>query len=306
MRYVTFEKPRDRTQSWGCFRQDGTVLDVPAAAAEQRLDVPGSLLELVGAEPQVLATVAELAAGARHTSAVMPVEEIRLLAPLPRPAKNVFAVGLNYADHVAESGAETATAAELVYFSKAVTAVAPPDGKMVADPRLTSCLDWEVELGVVVGRGGRWIDQGSALDRVFGYTVVNDLSARDLQHGRPEGQWFLGKSLDGSCPMGPALVTTEEVQDPQALDITLRVNGVEKQRSNTANMIADVATIVADLSRYVTLEPGDIIATGTPAGVGGARTPQEFLGPGDVVEAEIESIGMVRTYVVAPETGDDA
>ena len=229
------------------------------------------------------------------------MSDVQLLAPIPRPAKNVFALGLNYAEHVAESRTAVPLPTAPIYFTKAVTSVIGPDATCVADPEQTSQLDWEVELGVVIGKGGRKIPEERALDHVFGYTVMIDLSARDLQRGRG-GQWFLGKSLDGSCPMGPSIVTADEIVDPQTLDIALRVNGIEKQRSNTQHMIFDVAQIIADLSHYITLEPGDVITTGTPSGVGSARKPPEFLQPGDVVEAEIGSIGLLRTFI--GETGN--
>ena len=187
-----------------------------------------------------------------------------------------------------------------VYFSKASTAVIGPNTAVVADPRLTRKLDWEVELGVVIGTGGRWISRDRALDHIFGYTIVNDISARDLHERRPADQWFLAKSMDGFCPMGPVLVSAEEIGDPQDLKLALRVNGVEKQRSNTKHMIFGVAEIIADLSRYVTLEPGDVITTGTPSGTGVGRVPPEFLRAGDVMEAEIETIGVLRTPVTEP------
>jgi len=207
---------------------------------------------------------------------------------------------LNYSDHVAELGSGVALPDAPVYFSKASTAVIGPNAAVVADPRLSKRLDWEVELGLVIGAGGRWIGRDRALDHVFGYTIVNDISARDLHEHRPGGQWFLAKSMDGFCPMGPAVVSSEEISDPQDLTLVLRVNGVEKQRSNTKYMIFGVGEIIADLSRYVTLEPGDVITTGTPSGTGVGRVPPEFLRPGDVMEAEIETIGVLRTPVTEP------
>src|SRR5205814_5380005 len=162
-------------------------------------------------------------------------------------------------------------------------------------PRLTARRDWDVDLGVVIGLGGRDISEARALDHVFGYTVVNDISARELQFRT--SQWFKGKSLDGSCPMGPVIVTADEIPDPQRLRLRLSVNGVAKQDSNTSDMIFSVARIVADLSAGMTLEPGDCISTGTPQGVGDGRKPPEYLHPGDVVEAEVERIGVLRNAV---------
>jgi 2-keto-4-pentenoate hydratase/2-oxohepta-3-ene-1,7-dioic acid hydratase in catechol pathway len=210
-------------------------------------------------------------------------------------------LGANYADHAAESsrarGRELQVPEHPVVFTKAVTSVNGPYAPIPYDPRVSTELDWEVELGVVIGLGARHIPAQEALRHVFGYTVVNDVSARDLQFRHK--QYFLGKSLDGACLMGPWIVTADEVPDPQGLDLRCWVNGVLKQDSNTRHQIFDVATVIATLSRVMTLEPGDIIATGTPAGVGFARKPPEFLRPGDVVECEVEGIGRLRNEVLA-------
>jgi 2-keto-4-pentenoate hydratase/2-oxohepta-3-ene-1,7-dioic acid hydratase in catechol pathway len=303
MRYVSFEYPEGKARSWGLLL-DNKVLDLPRAGDELRVHRPASLLEFIREGRTSWPWASEVLAAAqagRFTGAIQGREGIRLLAPIPRPPKNVFALGLNYADHVLEAGAAVPLPDVPIYFTKAATAVIGPNEPVVADPRVTTNLDWEIELGVVMSGGGRWIPRETALEHVFGYTIITDMSARDLQHGRPAGQWFLGKSADGFCPMGPVLVSANEIPAPQSLEIALRVNGVEKQRSNTRHMIFDVAAIIADLSRYVTLEPGDVISTGTPRGVGDARTPPEFLRPGDVVEAEIESIGVLRTPIIGVE-----
>jgi 2-keto-4-pentenoate hydratase/2-oxohepta-3-ene-1,7-dioic acid hydratase in catechol pathway len=218
---------------------------------------------------------------------------VRFQAPIPRPKKNVFCLGQNYAAHAAESGNPPPTAP--IYFTKPPTTVIGP-GEAIPYPRgLTTRLDWEVELGVVVGVRGRDIPEARALDYVFGYTVFNDVTARDLQYRT--AQWFKGKSLDGSCPMGPVIVTADEIPDPQRLRLQLSVNGVKKQDSNTGDMIFSVARIIADLSAGMTLEPGDCISTGTPQGVGDGRKPPEYLKPGDVMEAEVERIGVLRNPV---------
>jgi 2-keto-4-pentenoate hydratase/2-oxohepta-3-ene-1,7-dioic acid hydratase in catechol pathway len=172
-----------------------------------------------------------------------------------------------------------------------------PDGNIPFDPAVTEQLDWEVELGVVIGRAGKDISADCALDYVFGYTIINDISARDIQARHV--QWFKGKSLDGACPMGPCIVTADEIPDPQTLALRLTVNGILKQEASTAVMIFPVAQIIAILSQGMTIEPGDLIATGTPSGVGMARTPPEYLRPGDIVEATIEGIGTLRNRVAS-------
>ncbi|HXN02081.1 MAG TPA: fumarylacetoacetate hydrolase family protein [Candidatus Dormibacteraeota bacterium] len=220
-------------------------------------------------------------------------DRVRQLAPIPRPRKDVFCLGQNYAAHAAESGSPPPTAP--IYFTKPPTTVIGP-GEAIPYPQgLTTRLDWEVELGVVIGLGGRDIPEARALDHVFGYTVFNDVSARDLQYRT--SQWFKGKSLDGSCPMGPVIVTADEIPDPQRLCLQLSVNGVAKQDSNTGDMIFSVARIIADLSAGMTLEPGDCISTGTPQGVGDGRKPPEYLKRGDVMDAEVERIGLLRNPV---------
>jgi len=262
---------------------------------------PASMLDLIGAGPAVLDRLRrELPRLAARPDLCRPRDRVELLAPIPRPRKNIVCLGLNYKDHAEESMRAKGLPVELpeypVVFTKSPTSVTADGAPVPAHAGATHELDWEVELGVVIGTGGRAIPRARAFEHVFGYTVINDLSARDLQFRHK--QWFLGKSLDGFCPMGPALVTADEIPDPQALKLACRVNGVTKQDSSTAQMIFDVATIVETLSRGMTLEPGDVIATGTPAGVGFARQPPEFLKPGDVVECEIENIGVLRNRIV--------
>jgi 2-keto-4-pentenoate hydratase/2-oxohepta-3-ene-1,7-dioic acid hydratase in catechol pathway len=230
--------------------------------------------------------------GERHA----PLSEVRLLAPI-LPPRNVFCLGRNYLDHIKEGPAALeAPPPAPIWFTKSTTAVAGPDSDVVVDPAVTSKLDWEAELGVVIGRGGKNIAEKDALSHVFGYTVVNDLSARDLQFDR--GQWFLGKSLDSLLPAGPVVLTADEVPDPQNLELRLRVNGVERQAANTRDMIFNIVQSIADLSRGITLLPGDVIATGTPSGTGMGMKPPVFLQNGDVVEAEIPGIGVLRNTIV--------
>jgi 2-keto-4-pentenoate hydratase/2-oxohepta-3-ene-1,7-dioic acid hydratase in catechol pathway len=228
-----------------------------------------------------------------------PLAEIRWHAPIPRPAKNIFCVGRNYAAHIKEGAAAYNREVKLpevpVFFTKAPTTVRGPFDDLPRHDGVTEQLDWEVELAVIIGRTGRNISHADALSHVFGYTVLNDITARDLQQRHT--QWFKGKSLDGSCPMGPVVVTADEFGDPQAKRVSLRVNGVTKQDATTADMIFPVATLIEWLSKGLTLEPGDIIATGTPEGVGMGRTPQEWLHTGDIVETEVEGIGVMRNRI---------
>jgi len=275
----------------------GVLQEESIALLPQEAGWPASMLELIAGGPALLARLrAELP---RLTTRIA-ADKAELLAPIPRPRKNVMCLGLNYKDHAEESARAKNLPIELpehpVVFTKSPTSVAAPGADVPAHAGVTSELDWEVELGVVIGTGGRAIPRAQALAHVFGYTVINDLSARDLQFRHK--QWFLGKSLDGFCPLGPAIVTADEIPDPQALRLACRVNGATKQDSSTAQMIFGVATIVETLSRAMTLEPGDVIATGTPAGVGFARQPPEFLKSGDVVECEIEKIGVLRNRIV--------
>lgn len=233
--------------------------------------------------------------------AALPLETVTLLAPIPHLRKNVFCLGRNYAEHAAESlraiGQQVKLPTFPNIFTKAVTAVTGPYADIPFDPAVSEKLDWEVELAVVIGEGGRDIPRQDALRHVFGYAVFNDVSARDIQN-RPGVQWFLGKSLERSSPFGPWIVTSDEVPDPRGLRLRLSVNGEPKQEGTTADMIFDVATIIETLSHVLTLEPGDLIATGTPAGVGFGRTPPEFLRPDDLMESTIEGIGTLRNRIV--------
>lgn len=229
---------------------------------------------------------------------------LTLLAPVPVPRRNIFCLGRNYAAHAKERALAGDKNKEMklperpIFFTKATTSVNGPFANIPLDARVSEQMDWEAELGVVIGKSGKNISRQTAMEHVFGYTVINDISARDVQDGHG-GQFFKGKSLDGTCPMGPWIVTRDEVPDAHALPIRCRVNGVTKQEATTAEMIFDVPAIVEWLSRGMTLLPGDVIATGTPAGVGSARTPPEFLKPGDVVESEVEGIGAIRNRIVA-------
>lgn len=230
----------------------------------------------------------------------VPLDGAKLLAPLPNPPKNIFCIGRNYNDHVNEMAKTRNFEANKpefpVFFTKPYNAILAPEGNIVIDKDFSTQIDWEAELAVIIGVGGRNIKESDALKHVFGYTCANDVTARDLQKNHE--QWFIGKSFDTSMPLGPWIVTANEISNPQSLEILLRVNGEVKQRANTEQMIFSIAEQIAWLSKGITLEPGDIISTGTPSGVGFARNPAEFLKAGDTVEVEIERIGILRNKVV--------
>lgn len=232
-----------------------------------------------------------VAGGRAGASATTPLSKIVLKAPIPAPGK-VICVGLNYRDHVVESGAEVPE--NPVLFTKFANSVVG-DGATVEIPSVTQAVDWEAELGVIIGATGRRITADKALEYVAGYTCLNDLSARDLQ--LRDGQWTRGKAIDGFLPMGPVLVDTTDIPDPQSLTIRCTVNGEVMQEASTSSMIFSVAQLIEDISETMTLEPGDIIATGTPAGVGMAHDPPRYLRPGDVVVVEIEGIGKLTTFL---------
>lgn len=226
------------------------------------------------------------------------MDEITILAPIPKPRKNIIGIGLNFTEHVAESARTLDTSNELpqkpVIFSKPPTTVTATNTNILLNPKLTQQLDWEVELAVVIGKKGKYVAKENALDHVFGYTVINDISARDC---RRAGQWIVSKGQDTFAPMGPILVTKDEIPNPHDLNLSLKVNGVEKQNANTKFMLFNINELIEDLSTVFTIEPGDIIATGTPSGVGAGRNPQEWLSNGDVVEATVEKIGTIVNTV---------
>jgi 2-keto-4-pentenoate hydratase/2-oxohepta-3-ene-1,7-dioic acid hydratase in catechol pathway len=293
MRFATFgtaARPRLGLVS------DGYVIDLGKAAGESKF--PSDMLGLIAAGPAAVKRAGRLAAQAPR-GARKPLSGVELLAPLPQPRRNIFCLGLNYEEHARESAAAGGREFKLpeypVFFTKATGAVNGPYADIPFDKQTMQQLDWEVELGVVIGKAGKNIPRAQAMDHVFGYTVLNDVSARDLQFHHQ--QFFKGKSLDGACPMGPWIVTADEIPDPHALRICCRVNGVTKQDWTTGDMIFKIPEVIESLSAGLTLQPGDVIATGTPSGVGFARTPPEFLKPGDVVECEIESIGTIRNRV---------
>jgi 2-keto-4-pentenoate hydratase/2-oxohepta-3-ene-1,7-dioic acid hydratase in catechol pathway len=234
----------------------------------------------------------------RHTIERLPLADVRLAAPV-RPHKNVFCVGRNYLEHAKEGARALGRELQLpqvpTFFSKAPTAIADPEQNLQFEGSISQQYDWEAELAVVIGKRIKDATEENAMDAVFGYTCLNDITARDLQ--RAHLQWLKGKSLDDGCPIGPWIVDTSEIADPHRLQISLRVNGQKKQEANTGQMIFRIPRLIAELSRGMTLEPGDVIATGTPDGVGFARTPPEFFKHGDIVEISIQKIGTLRNAV---------
>ena len=296
MRYAMFSLPGDAEPRLGVV-QGSEVLDLKTLGGSDQL--PSTLLALVQRGPSTWQRVRELVERGgnvtRHDVGV-----VHLHAPIPRPAKNIVCLGMNYAAHAREAASARGREAKLpkvpVFFTKAPTTVTGPNDDVPVDWSVTQEVDWEVELGFIIGRTGRDIAARDALGFVFGYTVINDLSARELQ--QQHMQFYKGKSLDGFCPMGPVVVTADEFGDPQAKRLTTRVNGVIKQNSTTADMIFKVDAIIEWLSKGLTIETGDVIATGTPEGVGLGRTPPEYLKVGDVVEAEVEGIGVLRNRIV--------
>lgn len=233
-----------------------------------------------------------------HTIERLPLADLRLAAPV-RPNKNVFCVGRNYLEHAKEGARALGRELQLpevpTFFSKAPTAIADPEQKLQFAASISKQYDWEAELAVVIGKRVKDATEENAMDAVFGYTCLNDITARDVQ--RAHLQWLKGKSLDNSCPVGPWIVDRSEIPDPHRLQITLRLNGLKKQEANTGQMIFRIPRLIAELSRGMTLEPGDVIATGTPDGVGFARTPPEFFQHGDIVEVDIQKIGTLRNAV---------
>ncbi len=305
MKLVTYRTHIEAEARLGVL-QDNTVVDVAGFGAHVGLNFPHRMLDFIDRGPNAVAQLRDALAAARGVwgnALAVPVASVTLLAPIPRPRKNIFGIGLNYLDHVAESSKALDTAPDLpkepVVFSKPPTAVVGPGDPVRHDSNMTQQLDWEVELAVIMGTRASHVAREDALSCVFGYSVMIDVSARD---NRRAGQWIFSKGMDSFAPFGPCIVTADEIPDPQVLDLGLTINGVEKQRSNTAKMLFKVDELIADLSTGMTLEPGDIIASGTPEGVGAGRDPQEWMWPGDVMEAWVEGIGELRHPIIDAKT----
>jgi len=299
MKLLTYKTNSD-DQKLGILQND-TIIDVELLGHKTNETFPKSMLELIDAGMEEVSRISDILAKANENviaAVSVPIAEITILAPIPKPRKNIIGIGLNYTEHVAESARTLDTSNELpqkpVIFSKPPTAVTATNTNILLNPKLTQQLDWEVELAVVIGKKGKYISAANAMDYVFGYTVINDISARDC---RRAGQWIVSKGQDTFAPMGPYLVTKDEIENPHNLNLSLTVNGVEKQNSNTKFMLFNINDLIEDLSTVFTIEPGDIIATGTPAGVGAGRNPQEWLEDGDVIEATVESVGRLVNTV---------
>jgi 2,4-didehydro-3-deoxy-L-rhamnonate hydrolase len=286
MKLVTYE--RDGRQHLATV-VDGRVIDIALGMAQSRHPM---LDFLAGGAASLDAAKAQLAEAQRHwrADAYPLLDRVKLLAPIPRPGK-IVAIGRNYADHAAETGVKPFERPRII--SKLPSSVVGP-GAVVRRPLDVIKLDYEIELAVVIGKRTKLVPRAQALEAVAGYTILNDVSAREFQFDVSPAQTTFAKSMDDFCPMGPWIVTADEVPDPQALALQLRVNDELLQDGNTHDMIFDVAQLIEYISRVMTLEPGDVIATGTPAGVGAFRTPPRWLQPGDRLRLEISQIGVLE------------
>ena len=302
MKLVTFKQGSAALP--GIWLDDARILDITAAnqVDPAGVDVSSLVAFIAGGESTLAAGKRWSANVDKLSDAIVDAKSVSLLAPIPRPLKNVFCVGRNYIDHVKE-GAEANKIEYNIpkapqFFTKPPTAVIGPDADVVVPRIVTERLDYEVELAVIIGPGGSFIKPENAFTHVFGYTIINDVTGRDLQ--RLHDQWFKGKGLDTSCPMGPWIVTRDEIEDVGGLELTCTVNGEVRQNAKVAQMIFDIPTLLASLSAGLTLEPGDIIATGTPSGVGFAMKPPQFLKDGDVVTCTIDGIGSLTNRICTP------
>jgi 2-keto-4-pentenoate hydratase/2-oxohepta-3-ene-1,7-dioic acid hydratase in catechol pathway len=303
LRVATFSLPNDPVLRTGVVLDDGRVVDLGREAKRKGVALafdPASMLSLIAAGDAALKQVRSLAQGA--DGQYPKVADVNLASPIPVTQRNIYAVGWNYLEHFEEGKAlrdpNQKYPEHPVFFTKGQHCMNGPFSAIPYDPRVSTLIDWEGELAVIIGRRGRNISEASAMDYVFGFSVINDTTARDLQQTRHGGQWFKGKSLDGHAPMGPWIVTRGALNHDN-LQLQTRVNGVVRQNANTGQMFFKVPAILAELSLGLTLEPGDVIATGTPPGVGHSMKPPMYLKPGDVMETEISGIGMIRNEIRA-------
>ena len=281
---------------------DNLAVDVELLGQAETLALPSTMLDFIDLGPSAVSVTAQLLADESFRSRpglATPLANVDLLAPIPRPRKNMWGIGLNYAEHVAESARSLDTAKEMpdepVIFCKPPGTVCGPGDPIVHNPKLTQQLDWEVELGVIIGQRAKQVSADDAMDHVFGYTTMIDVSARDA---RRSGQWIVSKGQDTYAPMGPWIVTADEIEDPHNLDLWLTKNGETKQSSNTQHMYFKIPQLIENISEGMTLDPGDVILTGTPEGVGAGRDPQEWMWPGDTLVAHVEGIGTISHPIV--------
>jgi 2-keto-4-pentenoate hydratase/2-oxohepta-3-ene-1,7-dioic acid hydratase in catechol pathway len=297
MRFLTFHV-NSKEQFGILFDQGNTILNLSLFGEQHKNSlISGNLLESIRGGDGFLSSVSEILEKDRDSLApyFTAFKDVSLLAPIPSPVKNIFCIGKNYRDHAIEMGSEADIPTDMIVFTKAPTTVTGHLSEIDSHPGVTSQLDYEGELAVVIGKKGKNIPQDKALEHVFGYTIINDVTARDLQEKHK--QYFIGKSLDTSCPMGPWIVSRSEIENPEHLSIITKVNGDIRQDSNTEHFIFPIREIISVLSKGMTLEPGDIIATGTPAGVGKGFKPPKFLTKGDRIEITVEGIGTLTNVV---------
>ncbi len=279
---------------------------IPLLAAEHHFYgetiLPTTLLSLIQQGELALQRVKSIVKSVEAQSDLpflLSPDNIRIVAPIPRPAKNIFCIGKNYAEHAMEGDTSADPSVAIpkypVIFTKAPTTVIGPGGIINSHSQVTNALDYEVELAVIIGKKASYVSKEEAMDYVFGYTILNDVTARDLQ--KRHQQWFRGKSLDTTAPMGPFLVHKTSVPSVNDLTVTLKLNGELRQHANTNSLIFDIPTLISTISAGITLEPGDIISTGTPAGVGAYSTPPVFLKPGDKLELSITGLGTLINTV---------
>ena len=294
MKLVTFED--SKTRQAGCLTANDTqIVNLTAAGlpAEMNLLIQSGEKGLVQARNVV-----------KNATQTLPVHDVKICAPIPRPVRNIMCIGKNYMEHAREfqqSGFDASSQSgedipeHPIVFTKAPSSVIGPGDPIPGDLDPTDSTDYEGELGVIIGTGGRGISLSDAMNHVYGYTIINDVTARQLQHDHK--QWFLGKSIDGFCPMGPSIITADEFDDIREVNITTQVNGEVRQKAKIAQLIFDIPTLIQTISRGITLEPGDIIATGTPVGVGIGFDPPKFLKRGDIVKVTIDNIGSLENTV---------
>lgn len=291
MKFLSFIK--NNTEMAGVINSKGKIVPFSAINGLGEIKVLDFINKYGTVLPEFLLEAADSAAES------MDMEEVKILAPIPRMQRNVICLGKNYVEHILEVKSKIADAPGIpkfpIYFSKFANPATAHGDTVILNTEATAALDYEAELAVVIGKTCRNVSREAAFDYIFGYTIINDLSARDIQNRHI--QWFKGKNLDGYCPIGPVIEHNASIGNPMKLNISSRVNGELRQNSNTKNMIFDIPFIIEDLSKTMTLYPGDIISTGTPEGVGMGFTPPKYLKKGDTVECEVEGIGILMNKI---------